>query len=355
MSLSQLPTELWILICTDSDLEAEDRRSLPLVCWRFRHICAPSILYDVAFSCTKRGLEGLQELAQSECRQYVEYLSYYMPPFLKPAVQQAEQTEQTLVSTRILDEEHDDAEATLLAEVKKIIHQRSEEDRFIMENGIDIAALSLALRSLPNLSDLYLTFRKFDSGERDPVSHKLDVFVAQKDTLEYHLPVLAQAISQARAAGRRFSSIRLVGVRLSQMRGHQVLGDDEPSRVKLRGYVKQILEDVDCAMLSLCGDIINLCERTPLGLREIHILNTVVDYETLRSFLEHNISTLRRIKYYLVQLHNEPDDESRWLRAGFFSKILHSVRSTSSPRTCIWRQCKEDINWTFTRVDHKPE
>jgi hypothetical protein len=302
----------------------------------------------------ERGLEGLQELAQSKCRQYVEYLSYYMPPFLKPAVEQVEQTEQTLVSTRILDEEHDDAEATLLAEVKKIIHQRSEEDRYIMESGIDLAALSLALRSLPNLSDLYLTFRKFDSGERDPMSRKLDDFVAQKETLEYHLPILAQAISQARAAGRRFSSIRLVGVRLLQVRGHEVLGDDEPSRVKLRDYVKQIIEDVDCAMLSLCGDIINLCERTPLGLREIHILNTVVDYETLRSFLEHNISTLRRIEYYFIQLKSQPEDENQWLKAGFFSKMLHSFDSTSSSRTCIWRQRKEDINWTFTRVDHDP-
>ncbi|KAL3445455.1 hypothetical protein BJX65DRAFT_145214 [Aspergillus insuetus] len=188
MSLAQLPTELWILRCTDNNLEAEDQRNLSLVCWRFRHICAPLILYDVAFSCTKRGLEGLQELAQSKCRQYVKYLSYYMAPFLKLAIEQAEQT---FVSTRIPDEEHDDAEATLLAEVKKIIYERSEEDLYIMENGIDLAALSLALRSLPNLSDLYFTFRKFDSGERDPVSRKLDDFVAQKETLEYHLPILA--------------------------------------------------------------------------------------------------------------------------------------------------------------------
>jgi hypothetical protein len=273
-----------------------------------------------------------------------------MPPFLKPAVKQPDQTS---VSTRILNEEDDDAEATLLAEVKQIVRQRSKENRYIMENGMDLAALSLALQSLHNLSDLYLTFRKFDAGERDPISRKLDGFVAQKETLEYHLLTLAQAVSQLRAAGRRFSSIRLVGVRLSQRRGPQVLGgDDEASRVKLRDCVKQVLGGVSCAMLSLCGDILSLCERTPLSFREIHILNTAVEYETLRPFLEHNISTLRRIEYYFVQLQNQPEDENRWLKAGFFSKMLHSFHTTSSSQKRIWRQHKEDINWTFTRVDH---
>ncbi|KAJ0415853.1 hypothetical protein BJY00DRAFT_251133 [Aspergillus carlsbadensis] len=348
MSLAQLPTELWILICTDSDLEVEDRRNLSLVCWRFRHICSPSILHSVAFSCTKRGLEDLQKLAQSECRQYVEYLSYYMPPFLEQAVEQAEQT---TVSAPIPDEEHNDAEAALLAEAKQIIHQRSEENQYIMANGMDLAALSLALRSLPSLNYLHLTFRKYPPGGRDAISRKLDDFVAQKETLEYHLPILAQAVSQARAAGRRFSSIELLGVWLSQRQGPQVLGADEPSRAKLRDCAKQILEGVDCAMLSLCGDIISLCESTPLGLREMHILNTVVDYEALRTFLKHNISTLKRIKYYFVQLQNQPEDEDRWLKAGFFSKILHSFHSTAPSRKRVWRQRREDTHWTFTRVD----
>ncbi|KAL2845226.1 hypothetical protein BJY01DRAFT_214425 [Aspergillus pseudoustus] len=331
MSREQLPTELWILISTDSDLETEDQMNLSLVCWKFRHICAPSILYSVTFPCTRKGLEGLQELSHSELRQYVERLRYYMPPFCKFPVEDPG-----------AGEDHDE-----LVEVKKIIQERSEENQYIVDSELDLTALSLALQSLPCLSDLIFSFRNFIPGEQDQVSRKLSGLHAKKETFEHHIPVLAQAVSQARTVGRHFSSIRLVGFQLPRLPESEVLGDDERAQVVLRDSVKELFAEVGCVRLSLGGSVFNLCEKTRLSLRELHILNLAVDYEVLKSFLRHNISTLRRIEYYNLQLRNQPEEEDRWLKPSFFSKILHSFHLNSR----IWRRGRDELNWTFTRGD----
>ncbi|KAL2810189.1 hypothetical protein BJX63DRAFT_434472 [Aspergillus granulosus] len=348
MSLAQLPTELWILICVESGLEFEDQLNLSLVCWRFRHICAPSVFYSVVFPCTRKGLEGLQELAPSQFRQHVQRLTYYMPPLYTPHAE-----------TSGAGERHDDddgADAALLADVQELIHQRSEENQYIAKSGIDLTALSLALRSLPCLGDLIFTFREFIVGERDRVSRKLDSFRARKETFHYHIPILAQAMSQARAAGRHFSSVRLVGVMLPWFPEPQELGNDEPFRVVLRDSVKQLFGGVGSVRLSLSGAIINLCKRTPLGLSEIQILNLGVEYETFRSFIKYNISTLRRIEFYNVELRNHPEDDERWMRPSFFSQILQSLHPTSLSPPYTWRGgSREGLNWIFTRSDYEHE
>ncbi|KAL3459819.1 hypothetical protein BJX64DRAFT_196423 [Aspergillus heterothallicus] len=336
MGLAQLPTEIWILICTDSALEVVDEKNLSLVCWMFRHICAPSILYNVSFPCTKIGLGGLQELACSEIRQYVEYLTYYMPPFYKPPVKGPDTAEN-----------QDDSEAALLAEVESIIQQRSEENQCIVKSELDLAALSLALRSLPCLDDLIFTFRKFIPGEQDRVTRKLNDFVAKKKTFEHHISILGQAMSHARANRRHFTSIRLVGVNLATLPDSELLGDDEPSRVALRNSVKQLFARVDCVRLSLSGAIIDLCKETSLDLKELQLLNFSAEYETFKSFLRHNISTIQRIEFYNLQLRNQREGYRRWIQPGFFYKILKGF----DPASRIWRRGKDDLNWIFTRRD----
>ena len=76
-----------------------------------------------------------------------------------------------------------------------ILHSMCEEQRVIIDGGINLKALSSAFRALPKLTDVNLSFRKMITEEDWLYSYFLgwDLTMVEK-SYEHHIRVVSKAI-----------------------------------------------------------------------------------------------------------------------------------------------------------------
>lgn len=96
--------------------------------------------------------------------------------------------------------------------IYEIGHDICKEQHDIMDNGIDISALSSSFAALPRLAEVGLDFS--DGLEGQDSTLWLFLTSVGDESYEYHMRILSKAIQTARDKGRTINTISLTGFKL---------------------------------------------------------------------------------------------------------------------------------------------
>ncbi|KAL4903478.1 hypothetical protein BDW74DRAFT_156460 [Aspergillus multicolor] len=337
-NLAELPTELLDEIRFDDDLLDRDIISLSCVCKRFRQLCVPSIFGSVSFSCSRFGLENLREWTNSELRHHAMFFAYWIPPFLDPEALTLENFTFTFPA------EFEDASGTSRTreEWHDIFRKHEEDLHVITKNGTDVTILSSALKALPNEGSVRFDFRneiQDHRGNIQKISHRIqDSSALKPQAYAHHLPAIASALSQARAASQHFVSLRLVG--MSVVGGEGDWPSSKETREMLRQSLKQMFEDADTVILSRSRTALRLCKSYPLQIRDVQIENMSVLPSHVEEFLSTNVATLHRIGIFNLYSLWSPTSDIQNITARDVLRLLN---------TTLYR--KLGVRWEFEPKD----
>ncbi|RDW93148.1 uncharacterized protein DSM5745_00470 [Aspergillus mulundensis] len=320
-NLAELPTELFDEIRYDDVLSDEDIISLSCVCKRFRKLCVPSIFDSVRFSCSKFGLENLRDWAKSELRHHAIFFAYWIPPFLDPKAL-------TLENFTFTFSDSEDANGTRRSreEWHDIFHKHNKDTQEIIKSGTDLTVLSSALKALPFQGSVRFDFRneiQDHHGHILKIPHRIqDSSSLKSQAYAHHIPVLASALSHARAAGQHFVFLRLVG--MSVVGGDGDWPSSEETRDMLRQSLKQMFGDVDTVILSRSRTVLRLCTAYPLHIRDVEIQNMSILRSYVEDFLSSNVASLHRIGIFNLHSPWSPTNSMKEITARDVLELLNT-------------------------------
>jgi hypothetical protein len=180
------------------------------------------------------------------------------------------------------------------------LYSMCEEQRSIIDGGIDLTVLSSAFRALPKLSDLSLSFHKMITEEDWLSSYFLgwDLTMVEK-SYEYHIRVVSKAIRNTSDMGASINTISLSGLQLSYHYAWQVVDFDWGSLSETLGELLQLIQVL---RLSGSGSPLQLLSRRAMKLRQLDMCHLVVEYTALREFLKTNKKSIKSIGFHDVNI-----------------------------------------------------
>ncbi|KAL2825922.1 hypothetical protein BDW59DRAFT_161302 [Aspergillus cavernicola] len=207
--LIDLPTELLSQILTENDSENKGILNLSRTSKFLRTLCIPTLFCSVTFPCSKHGLQNLHKFIESEYRKHVVHFTYSMPLFFKPEVLDLDHFMDVMMTPEsITDIENEDGPGSAsgcIKDLHDIYCTHYSETKEIIKNGIG-----------------------------------MDEWTTEIKTYEHHIPILEQAIANAKTSGRHIQSLRLVGIKLPN--GKYWTKPKTPTR----GNLQRMVTDTDC-------------------------------------------------------------------------------------------------------------
>lgn len=212
------------------------------------------------------------------------------------------------------------------------LHSMCEEQRGIIDGGIDLKVLSSAFRALPKLTDVNLSFRKMITEEDWLYSYFLgwDLTMVEK-SYEHHIRVVSKAIRNTSDMGISIHTISLSGLQLSYHHPWQVFDWGSLSEI-----LAELLQSIRVLRLSKSGSPLKLLSHRAMKLRELDMCCLVAGYTSLREFLSTNKKSIQSIGFHDVNV--KKDFEVGLLK--LTPDMLYSMLDAPPPIQCRDSECR---------------
>lgn len=179
------------------------------------------------------------------------------------------------------------------------VHSICEEQHNIVEEGLDIALLSLVLGALPRLKEVGLDFRA-TLHLKEWLYPYFNVISMAEKSHEHHIQVISSAIKKTRECGISINSLSLCGFDILDWQGHD--------RRTLSEAIGDLLGYVHTLRLTESPSALELLSHYALKLHQLDMCDLVIQHTALKHFLKANKKSIRAIGFYSVNTF-----ETNWL------------------------------------------
>lgn len=151
------------------------------------------------------------------------------------------------------------------------VRSMCEEQRNIINEGVDLTVLSSVLGALPHLTEVRLLEEDW---------HVSAMTMAEK-SYEHHVRVVSHAIQSARNSCISRHTISLLGFDLPYYDPWDI-----PDLRSLSECLRQLLDCIQILRLTVSNSALKLLSLCTLNLHQLDMCRLVVDYTTLKDFLQ---------------------------------------------------------------------
>jgi hypothetical protein len=187
-------------------------------------------------------------------------------------------------------------ECPLYMVIYETIHSACEEQRSIVDNGLDLSVLSSTFRALPRLTDVGLAFCGAIEGEDWLLSSFASDMVVAEESYEYHVRVTSEALQRAKNRGVTIYTISLSFFNLPYYHTWEV-----PHLSTLSESLRKLLESVKVLRLIDSSSALELLSYCALDLHQLDLRRIVTEYNTLEDSLETNKRSICSVGFHDVK------------------------------------------------------
>ncbi|KAH6703074.1 hypothetical protein BKA61DRAFT_191912 [Leptodontidium sp. MPI-SDFR-AT-0119] len=354
-----LPTEISRIII--DRLPLWDVKDLSRTSKSVREACMPFLFRCVEIPFSTDGFNNLKSLINTDARYHIVSFTYVVPELLKAGnilsfmlnKSAGITLTQPLSRTEILDfscfkydlltpdsyvetakEIYDgggraDEYPSYMA-IYETLHDICEEQRSIVNNGVDLSVLASTFGALPRLTEVGLSFCEAIEDDSSLSPFTLGMTTAE-DSYEYHLRVVSDAIQSSRNRGVAINTISLSGFNLPYYHAWEV-----PELSTLSESLRKLLQSIRVLRLSYSSSPLELLSRCALDTYQLDMCCMVVKCNALEDFLETNKRSLRSIGFHDVTI---TESSRLGSLSGLSSDILCKMMKVSQSSSCRAADC----------------
>ncbi|KAG4427933.1 hypothetical protein IFR05_016583 [Cadophora sp. M221] len=309
-----LPTEISRIII--DLLPLWDIKDLSRTSKSVREACMPSLFRCVEIPFSTDGFNRLKSLMNMDACYYIISFIYVVLELLKSDFSDFKYDLLTPDSyVEIAKEIYDGGggadEYPSYMVIYETLHDMCEEQRSIVDNGVDLSVLSSTFEALPRLTEVGLLF--CEAIEDDSSLSPFTAGMTTENSYEYHLRVVSDAIQSSRNRGAAINTVSLSGFNLPYYHELEV-----PDLSTLLESLGKLLQSVRVIRLSDSSSPLEVLSRCTLDIHQLDMCGMVVKDNALDDFLKTNKKSLRSIGFHDVTI-----TESR--RLGCFSELSSSI------------------------------
>jgi hypothetical protein len=206
--------------------------------------------------------------------------------------------------------------------IYETLHDMCKEQRSIVDNGVDLSVLSSTFGVLPRLTEVGLSFCEAIEDDSSLLPITLDITIA-KDSYEYHLRVVSDAIQSSRNRGVAIHTISLSGFDLPCYYTWEI-----PDLSTLSESLRKLLGCVQVLRLRHSSSPLELLSHCALDIYQLDMCRMTAKHNALEDFLEMNKRSLRSIGFHDVRIIGSPRLQSLYeLSLDMLCKMLKVLQS----------------------------
>ncbi|KAH6696619.1 hypothetical protein BKA61DRAFT_497630, partial [Leptodontidium sp. MPI-SDFR-AT-0119] len=269
-----------------------------------REACMPSLFRCVEIPFSTDGFNKLESLINTDARYYIVSFTYVVPELLKPKILDFSCFKYDLLTPdsymetakEIYDGGNRANDYPSYIVIYETLHDICEEQRNIVDNGVDLSVLSSTFGALPRLTEVGLSFCEVieDDSSLSPFTAGM---TTAEDSYGYHLRVVSDAIQSSRNRGAAINTVSLSGFNLPYYHEWEV-----PELSTLLESLGKLLQSVRVIRLSDSSFPLEVLSRCALDIHQLDMCYIVVKRNALEDFLETNKISLRSIGFHDVTI-----------------------------------------------------
>jgi hypothetical protein len=164
--------------------------------------------------------------------------------------------------------------------IYEAVHNICKEQRSIVDNGVDLSVLSSTLGALPRLTDVDLSFCEAIEGEDWLLSSLASNMIVAKESYEYHVRVVSNAIQSARNKEVAIHTLTLSEFDLPYYFPREIC-----DLSTLSESLRELLEPIQVLHLTRSNSLLELLSHCALNLRQLDMCHGVAKLPTLGFYI----------------------------------------------------------------------